>query len=134
MATEQCISIPIIDDSIDESEQECFTLSFSKSSDSANITVSPAVITICINDTDGELEVILLVYFCSITINFVLIMNVESALVVGFQQTAYTIDEVDGYQLVCIQVLSGDVDGREIMLDYSTSSGTACTLRQFFQE
>ena len=34
-------------------------------------------------------------------------------------------DEVDDVQLVCIGVLSGDVDGREIILRYSTSSGTA---------
>ena len=52
----------------------------------------------------------------------------DSALVVGFEQTAYTVDEVDGYQLVCIVVLSGDVDGREIVLDYKTSSGTASRL------
>ena len=52
----------------------------------------------------------------------------DSALVVGFEQTAYTVDEVDDYQLVCIVVLSGDVDGREIILDYTTSSGTASRL------
>ena len=55
--------------------------------------------------------------------NFVLL---ESALVVGLEETAYTVDEVDSYQLVCVGVLSGDVDGREIMLSYSTTSGTAC--------
>ena len=50
----------------------------------------------------------------------------ESDLVVGLEETAYTVDEVDSYQLVCIGVLSGDVDGREITLSYSTTSGTAC--------
>ena len=53
-ATKQCISIPIIDDSIDESDQECFTVSLS--SDSADLTLSPAVATLCINDNDGELD------------------------------------------------------------------------------
>ena len=37
-------------------------------------------------------------------------------------------DEIDSYQLVCVGVLSGDVSGREIMLSYSTASGTACML------
>ena len=50
----------------------------------------------------------------------------ESALVVGLEETAYTVDEVDSYQLVCVGVLSGDVDGREISLSYCTTSGTAC--------
>lgn len=44
---------------------------------------------------------------------------------VGIQQTTYTIGEIDDYQLVCIEVLSGDIDGREIVFDYSTASGSA---------
>ena len=44
---------------------------------------------------------------------------------VGFEQTAYLVGEVDGFQLVCIDVLSGELDGREIELDYSTTSGSA---------
>ena len=52
-STKQCISIPIEDDSIDESDQECFVLSLS--SDSTDVTVSPATATICIEDNDGKL-------------------------------------------------------------------------------
>ena len=40
---------------IDESDQECFVLSLSESSGNANVTVSPATATVCINDTDGEI-------------------------------------------------------------------------------
>lgn len=47
---------------------------------------------------------------------------------VGLQQTAYTVTEVDDYQLVCFEVLSGDVDGRELVFSYSTVSGTASKL------
>ena len=47
---------------------------------------------------------------------------------VGMQQTAYTVTEVDEYQLVCFEVLAGDVEGREIVIDYSTTSGTASKL------
>ena len=54
-ATKQCISIPIEDDAIDESVQECFVLSVSESSGNANVTVSPPTVTVCINDTDGEI-------------------------------------------------------------------------------
>lgn len=42
------------------------------------------------------------------------------------QQTAYRVDEVDGYQLVCFGILSGDIAGRELTFEYSTTSGTAC--------
>ena len=44
---------------------------------------------------------------------------------VGMQQTAYTVGEVDGYQLVCFELVSGDLAGRELTFDYSTTSGTA---------
>ena len=45
------MSIPILDDSIDE-EEECFTLSLSASS-LAGLTLSPRIGTVCINDDDG---------------------------------------------------------------------------------
>ena len=41
------------------------------------------------------------------------------------EQTEYTVGEVDDYQLVCLGVLSGDIDSREIVFDYTTASGTA---------
>ena len=44
---------------------------------------------------------------------------------VGMQQTDYTVDEVAGYQLVCVGVLSGEIAGRELTFQYSTASGTA---------
>ena len=52
-STKQCISIPIIDDSISEADEECFTISLSESSGTADLILSPAVATVCINDTDG---------------------------------------------------------------------------------
>lgn len=53
-ATRQCISIPITDDSVNEADQECFTVSFTESSSSVDPNLSPAVATVCISDTDGE--------------------------------------------------------------------------------
>ena len=47
---------------------------------------------------------------------------------IGLQQTAYTVTEDDEQQLVCFEVLSGDVNGREFVIDYTTSSGTASKL------
>lgn len=44
---------------------------------------------------------------------------------VGIQQTDYTVDEVDSYQLVCVGVSSGQIAGRELIFHYSTASGTA---------
>ena len=53
-STKQCISIPIIDDSVSEVDQECFTISLSESSGTADLTLSPAIATVCIIDTDGK--------------------------------------------------------------------------------
>lgn len=53
-ASKQCISIPIIDDSVNEADQECFTFDLSESSGSEDLTLSPSTATICINDTDGK--------------------------------------------------------------------------------
>ena len=44
---------------------------------------------------------------------------------IGLQQTSYTVDEVDGTLALCMEVISGDVDGRNIVINYVTSSGTA---------
>ena len=128
-STKQCISIPIIDDSVSEADQECFTFGLSESSDTADLTLSPVVATVCINDTDGrfrKVHIPIIYWAVHWFSNSIIVMYLaETALRVGLEQTAYTVDEVDSFQLVCIDVLSGDVDGREIILDYSTSSGTA---------
>ena len=44
---------------------------------------------------------------------------------IGMEQTEYTVGEVDDYLLVCFGVLSGNIDSREIVFDYTTASGTA---------
>ena len=52
-------------------------------------------------------------------------MHAAYSVTIGLQQTTYTVSEVDQHQLVCLEVLSGDVDGREFVINYATSSGTA---------
>ena len=47
---------------------------------------------------------------------------------IGLEESEYTVGEVDDYQLVCFGVLSGDIDNREIIFDYSTTPGTACKI------
>ena len=64
-----------------------------------------------------------------ITRNSCVYLHTALPVTVGIQQTAYTIGEVDEYQLVCFEVLSGDLDSREIIFDYTTSSGTASKKR-----
>ena len=44
---------------------------------------------------------------------------------VGMQHTRYTVEEVDEYQLVCFEVLFGNVDDRELLIYYTTQDGTA---------
>ena len=53
-ATIQCISIPVISDGVDESDQECFTVSISEASGALNLTITPALATVCITDADGK--------------------------------------------------------------------------------
>jgi hypothetical protein len=98
--TTSCVSIQIVNDSVRESVPECFTVSIVSATGD---TDSPSVTTVCINDDDAL------------------------PVTIGMQQTAYTVGEVDNYQLVCLGVLSGDIDGREIVITYTTGSGTADT-------
>ena len=44
---------------------------------------------------------------------------------IGLQQTAYSVYETDEYQVVCAEVLSGDIAGRNIKIDFITTSDTA---------
>lgn len=44
---------------------------------------------------------------------------------IGLQQTAYSVYETDEYQVVCAEVMSGDIAGRNIKIDYETTGDTA---------
>ena len=44
---------------------------------------------------------------------------------IGLEQTAYFVYETDEYQVVCVKVISGDIAGRNINIDYITTSDTA---------
>ena len=114
----QCASIMVIDDNSSESYQECFTLSLLGATD---LIANPSVATVCIDDDDGEC--------CAGLVNAHVILNntpiAAHPVTIGLQQTSYTVDEVDGTLALCMEVISGDVDGRSIVINYVTSSGTA---------
>ena len=44
---------------------------------------------------------------------------------VGLHQTAYTVTEGNAIVLVCTAVLSGDIAGRTLTIDYNTADGDA---------
>ena len=44
---------------------------------------------------------------------------------IGLQETFYSVYETDEYQVVCAEVLSGDIAGRYIDIEYTTESDTA---------
>ena len=50
----QCISIPVISDGVDESDQECFAVSISEATGLVNLTITPELATVCITDSDGK--------------------------------------------------------------------------------
>ena len=129
------MSIVIIDDSIRESVPECFTVSIASATGEID---TPSVATVCINDNDGMFtfgHTCMSTHMAKFNMSaaYRLPSNVYPyicaalSVTVGMLQTAYTVGEVDGYQLVCFGVLSGDIDEREIVISYTTVSGTAST-------
>ena len=44
---------------------------------------------------------------------------------IGLMQSFYSIDEGSGEAEVCIQVISGEISGRNISVDYTTIDGSA---------
>ena len=44
---------------------------------------------------------------------------------IGLQNTAYSVYETDEYLVVCGEVITGDIAGRMIVVDYITTSDTA---------
>ena len=52
-------------------------------------------------------------------------MYTVTPITIGVQHTTYSVGEIDGTQAVCIEVISGDTAGREIVINYSTTDGSA---------
>ena len=48
-----------------------------------------------------------------------------TSVTIRLQETSYSVYETDEYQVVCAEVLSGDIAGRNIVIEYSTESDTA---------
>ena len=44
---------------------------------------------------------------------------------IGLQKTSYSVYETDKYQVVCAEILSGDIAGRSIDISYTTEGDTA---------
>ena len=49
----QCVPISITSDSVDETDQECFTFSITTSTNVVGLTLSPFESKICISDAEG---------------------------------------------------------------------------------
>ena len=48
-----------------------------------------------------------------------------TSVTIGLQETSYSVYETDEYQVVCVEVRSGDIAGRYIDIEYTTESDTA---------
>ena len=53
------------------------------------------------------------------------LLSAATSVTIGLQMTSYSVYETDEYQVVCAEVLSGDLAGRNINIDYITTSDTA---------
>ena len=116
-----CSAVPILSDSIDE-EEECFTVSLSSTSYLAGLTINPRIGTVCINDDDREYCIPKINNFNIIGLYFSL---AATPVTIGLQWTAYSVYETDEYQVVCAEVLSGDIAKQSIEIEYITTSDTA---------
>ena len=58
----QCVPISITSDSVEETEQECFTFSISTATSIAGLTLSPSEAEICISDAEGLLFILALTH------------------------------------------------------------------------
>ena len=68
---------------------------------------------------------------CSILVPLTLLLehtlstSAATSVTIGLQETSYSVYETDEYQVVCAEVLSGDIAGRSINIIYITESDTA---------
>ena len=53
------------------------------------------------------------------------LVKTATSVTIGLQETSYSVYETDEYQVVCAEVLSGDIAGRSIDINYITESDTA---------
>ena len=51
--------------------------------------------------------------------------NADAPITVGLQRSYYSAEENSGQLQVCVEIVSGEVDGRAISLSYETINGLA---------
>lgn len=54
-----------------------------------------------------------------------LLIYVDVPVTIGLQQGYYSTSEDSGSVQICVEVVSGDISGRNLSLDYTTVSGSA---------
>ena len=111
--TSQCLSVSIVSDSVVETDQECFIVTFSSSA-SDFILQAPSIATICISDG----RVFGIVYIIILKPIHFLSAPVVVPVTIGLQYTQYTISDTADYEFVCAEVQSGSVACREILINY----------------
>lgn len=52
-------------------------------------------------------------------------LYIATTVTIGLQKTAYSVYETDEYQVICAAVMSGDIAGRTIAIEYTTDSNSA---------
>ena len=57
--------------------------------------------------------------------NYFYLFSTATPVTIGLQKTSYSVYETDEYQVVCAEVLSGDIAGRSIDISYTTEGDTA---------
>ena len=60
-----------------------------------------------------------------VAFKYLSLCSTATSVTIGLQKTSYSVYETDEYQVVCAEVLSGDIAGRSIDISYITEGDTA---------
>ncbi|CAI8052979.1 Extracellular matrix protein 3, partial [Geodia barretti] len=102
-ATIQCVAVSVSSVSAGSTDESCLTLTLSPTTTVTGLTISPDVATVCVTSADDG----------------------DTSVIVGIEQGFYSAKENDGPKQICVEAVSGDINGRNILVDFMTIDGSA---------
>ena len=60
--------------------------------------------------------------------------NADAPITIGLQRSYYSAEENSGQLQVCVEIVSGEVDGRAISLSYETINGLAVGMDRVYNK
>ena len=115
----QVITIPILEDLIVE-DTESFTVSLTTNDTAVTLRLQTAAVSI--RDNDSKLQLLI----CTMLVEILLVFfdSPFSGITIGFNQTAYSVNEGAGSVNTTVSILDGTLD-RNVFVTVFTSDATA---------